>query len=242
MHGHNDRRNHPIYAPGSGNHSPYFLGKSHPLDAPLQDFHSLEAETLEDHIRELFQRFTRLAEAVLSNSEHEKYHELKLNFPEKEKLDKLVKAAPAAIQALAHFELARSSYDNFCHSPEQVEQYQRFKYLLLIQEALLRAIFHLETAQNRSIKAQIAAKKSHEQSERIKTEALQLLDELCPAHGWRSMTQAAKALDEKLRPIVEVQGGRLNPHCLEDRLLEWLRDTEDILNPKYHELKQKRKR
>jgi len=242
MHGHNDRRNHPIYAPSSGDHSPFFLGKSHPLDAPLQDSHSVEIEALEDHLRELFQHFTKLAEEVISHFDRKKYHKLKLNFPEKEEFNKHIKAAPAAIQAIASFELASFSYDDFCNLSEQFGPYQRYRHLLSIQVDLLRAYFQLESAQSRSIKASIAGKKSHEQSERIKTEALRLLDELCPAHGWRSMTQAAKALDERLRPIVAEQGGRLNPRCLEDRLLEWLRDTEDILNPKYHELKQKRKR
>lgn len=241
MHGYNDQPNHPIYAPGCKNNSPYFFGKSRHPAASFPHYRSFETLALEDHLRELFQRFTRLSEKVISDSEREKHHELKLNFPKKEEFEKLLKNAPATIQALAYFELACSSYDDLCHSTEQVEPSQRFKHLLLIQEALSRAIFHLETAQNRSIKARIAGRKSHEQSEIIKAKALRLLDELCPTDGWRSMSQAAKALDEKLRPIVAEQRGRLNPHCLEDRLLGWLRDTADILNPKYHQLRRKHK-
>jgi len=213
-----------------------FFKKSDHRDADQSTFHSPEIETLEQCIRDYFERGEQLINAK-SPSTLKRYRTLSLDSLCQEEFEREITLHPPIIQALAYFYIAKRSYGELCDSSTQPEPRQRHKTLLHIQEQALRALTLLETTQRRSEKARLAGTASHEQSAIIKARALKLLDELCPVNGWRSIHQAAQEIYRILLPDVEAMRGRLSPFNFEERLVRWLSDRKGALNQRYHELK-----
>lgn len=241
MHANNDHLVSQAYATDNNSFRILVFSTQHVAAAPPEHQPSLDAVDLRELVQDKLSSFEKLAEIVISPSAHTKFLELSLCSMPPDESDRLLAQLPASIQALAYFSRASHWLAKFDCSSFPISEKQRNRTLYHAHELISKALFLLETVQSRSEKARIAGIKSHSQSDEIKAEALRLLEELCPRDGWRSMSQAAEALHERLYPLVKEQRGRLNPQCLKDRLLGWLCDTRDTLNPRYHEFKRKRK-